>query len=683
MAKFARPNAYNGRKSNQAWTGEARFANQTETNAGDRGDLIVSPLTLDAAVDVLVADASTTVKGKIRIATDAEAIAGVSTVTAMTPHTVGLIAIAGAPLASEILAGIAELATQVETDAGVDDNRIVTPLKLKTNLTTPPAIGGTTPNTGAFTTLTATSAAGITLDATTASKLGTSAAGQDLTLYSTLGRVIVNAEEAAANAITLVSAAGGLDVDAALAINIDSSEVAATALTLSASGGGIDITAAANDIDIAATLASVNITANEAAADAVVITSSAGGIDITAVGGAGQDIDISNTGSVNISSSENAADAITIASSAGGMTLTATGSAGEDISITSAGSSINLLATENAAQSIYIRANGGVTETVDIRASQGTGAASVSLLSTAGGVTINGGLGTADAINITCGAAGGGIDVDAGTAGFIVDTTGGISLDAAAASNFTATGAFDITVSSTAGSINISGGEAAADAINIDAAAGGLDVDVALQMNLTSSQAAIDAVRVFASDAAGGVDVDAGTGGIAVDSTGAISIDAAGVSNFTTTGAFDLTVASTLGSVVISAGEDAADAITITASGVDSGINISAGSGNVNIAGKLALTSAATQLIVEGGAVTDFIGTATLIAGTITVLNTNIAATDRIFIQRDNLLGSPALGHLIYTIHAGADFVVNSYTAAGGPAATDVSSFVYFIVRQS
>ena len=38
-----------------------------------------------------------------------------------------------AAAASETLAGVAELATQAETDAGVDDLRIVTPLKLKTS----------------------------------------------------------------------------------------------------------------------------------------------------------------------------------------------------------------------------------------------------------------------------------------------------------------------------------------------------------------------------------------------------------------------------------------------------------------------------------------------------------------------------------------------------------------------
>ena len=39
--------------------------------------------------------------------------------------------VSGQP-ASETVAGIAELATQAETDAGTDDERIVTPLKLAT-----------------------------------------------------------------------------------------------------------------------------------------------------------------------------------------------------------------------------------------------------------------------------------------------------------------------------------------------------------------------------------------------------------------------------------------------------------------------------------------------------------------------------------------------------------------------
>jgi trimeric autotransporter adhesin len=66
----------------------------------------------------------------------------------------------GVNAASEGTSGIAELATQAETDTGTDDLRIVTPLKLKTNLASPPAIGGTAPSTAVFTTLDITSFAG-------------------------------------------------------------------------------------------------------------------------------------------------------------------------------------------------------------------------------------------------------------------------------------------------------------------------------------------------------------------------------------------------------------------------------------------------------------------------------------------------------------------------------------------
>jgi len=158
-----------------------------------------------------------------------------------------------------------------------------------------------------------------------ASDLTVGGAGIDLTLESTLGRVIVNAEEAADNAITLLSAAGGLDVDVALQLNLTSSEVAVDAIVINASGGGVDITAATNDIDVVATAGSVNITAGESAADSIVITSSIGGIDILAAGAAaGEDIDIVATGSsVNIEATEADANAITVKASdaAGGIVV--------------------------------------------------------------------------------------------------------------------------------------------------------------------------------------------------------------------------------------------------------------------------------------------------------------------------------------------------------------------------
>jgi|SRR5688572_30200896 len=113
MPKFARPNSYTGKQSNQYWTGDVRAATLAEALAGDSKQVYISPFTLDTAIGTIIGPAT------------------------------------------ETAAGIAEIATQAETNTGTDDQRIVTPLKLKTNLTTPPAIGGTTPAAGTFTTLTA------------------------------------------------------------------------------------------------------------------------------------------------------------------------------------------------------------------------------------------------------------------------------------------------------------------------------------------------------------------------------------------------------------------------------------------------------------------------------------------------------------------------------------------------
>lgn len=48
MPKFARPNSYNGKQSNQNWTGQVRAANPTEAAAGVSEQLYISPATLTA-----------------------------------------------------------------------------------------------------------------------------------------------------------------------------------------------------------------------------------------------------------------------------------------------------------------------------------------------------------------------------------------------------------------------------------------------------------------------------------------------------------------------------------------------------------------------------------------------------------------------------------------------------------
>lgn len=783
------------------------------------------------------AEATTSAPGIVELSTLAELQTGTAPAGAVptandVATVIAAVVVGAVPPATEIQQGIAELANQTEAETGTDDTRIMTALKVtqlldsgnhSASLTTLD-VSGTMTFTGG---LDVNTTGAISLDADMASNFSVDGAGVDLTLASAAGRVIVNGEEAAANAITLLSAAGGIDADAALQINIASSQNAVDAIRINASAGGIDIDAvgaATEDINITNTGGSVVIAATENVADAIVLNASAGGIDILAAGAATEDIDITNTagsirltsgeavadsmvfssaggidadavGQVNIVSTQSAVDAIVIEATVGGIDILASGAAaGEDIDIIATGSSVNVTSTENAAEAIYIRANGGVSETIRLHADQGTGVGSINIGSDVGGITLTAGLATADAINLVSSNAAGGIDIDAGTAGVIIDTTGGISLDAAAASNFTATGAFDITIQSTAGSILLNAGEAVTDAINIDST-GGFDLDAALEINITSSEAAVaDSIRIFASAADGGIDIDAGTGGITIDSTGAVSIDGAASSNFavsgagidltldsaagqliltggeaaanavrvqadnaaggidvdagtagitidttgvlsldsagatnlTATGAFDVTINSTAGSVIVSASESAVDAlqllstaggidilasgaaagedidiiatgssvniqsteavtdaITINASNAAGGINASVGTGGFNIAGNLNLTSVATRISMNGGAATDFIGQATLVAGTVTVANTNIAATDRIMVTRSALNGTPALGFLVTTISAGASFTVAAYNATGAAVVTDVSSFDYVIVRQT
>ena len=523
-------------------------------------------------------EATTSSFGIVQLATLAELQTGTAPAGAYVPTSndvatvIAGIVVGAVPPAQEGQAGIAELATQAETDAGVDDLRIVTPLKLANFV----ASGGFP---GVFTDLTATgtisftgaTGTGYAITAASASSIGTTGAGIDLTLSSAAGRVVVNGEEAAADAVRILSAAGGLDVNVALQMNLDSSQASATAIRLvtSNAGGGIDVDSGTGGIAIDSTGA---ISIDGAAASNLTVTGA--GIDLTLA---------SVGGSVLVSSTENAALAIflhanggtsetiqlradqgtsatsvQLLSDVGGVTITAGAANADAINLTTTNASGGIdidsgtggiiadttgsaviTSTANSSASIFLHANGGVSETIRLHADQGTGVASLDLLSDVGGITLTAGLGTADAINLVTSNAAGGIDVDAGTGGIDILTTGALSIDSAGTTNLTTTGAFALTVNSTAG-----------------------------QLTLQSGQAAADAVRINASNAAGGIDVDSGTGGITLDTTGAMSLDSAATSNYTVTGAgADLNLLSVGGSVLVDSTENAALAIRLHANG--------------------------------------------------------------------------------------------------------------------
>ncbi len=435
--------------------------------------------------------------------------------------------------------------------------------------------------------ITLDTAAGVSIDAAAASNFTVAGAGIDLTLDSGAGRVIIDGGEAGANAVTIDAsdAGGGIDCDSG------------TLGTILDSTGAISLDAAAAS----------NFTVTGA------------GIDLT--------LD-SASGRVIVNAEEAAANAITLLSAAGGL----------DANVAL---SMNLDSSEAAATAIVINASN----------------------------------------------AGGGIDCDSGTTGTILDSTGAISLDAAAASNFTVTGAgIDLTLDSAAGRVVVNAEEAIASAITLLSAAGGLDVDVALQMNLDSSQAAATAIVINSSNAGGGIDCDSGTGGTAIDSTGAISLDSAAASNFTATGAFDVTLSSTAGSMIVDGGEAVASAVQITASDAAGGIELVSGTGGIDFAAAGAVSMTPATASVAGAALTinANVGVATFtgqttgagVQATFTITNSTVAATSGIFVTVTNVGGNDARMTMERVFPAAGSFEV--MTQNNGAAALNGDVLINF-----
>jgi len=152
------------------------------------------------------------------------------------------------------------------------------------------------------------------------------------------------------------------------------------------------------------------------------------------------------------------------------------------------------------------------------------------------------------------------------------------------------------------------------------------------------------------------------------------------------TGAQTINIANSTGGKTVAIATGAgANSVTIGSTNTTSATTIQAGSGAINLTGDVNLTAVATKISMNGGAATDFIGTGTLTLGTVIILNTNIAAGDRIFLSRTAVNASTTLGELTYVINSGVSFVVTSVILGtpGSPQTNDVSSFAYVIFRQT
>jgi len=550
--------------------------------------------------------------------------------------------------------------------------------------------------------------------------------------------IVIDASDAAggmlisagSNDMVLTAVAGDIDLVADGAVNINKTGTGDTTIGSRATGGDVVIASSASvDIDPVTTL-TMAPTATVTTIDLGNITPTVsrttvinGGVvntahtDTLSLATGGVSTDAGATKTVNIMSGTNLLGTQTLniatGTAASGTKAVNIGNADGLTAITELGV-VHLNTSGPGATTIGNAGSGGAialttntSVSIDAKTASHftvTGAADLTLNTTAGSVVITGGEAAVDAIDINASNAAGGVDIDSGTGGVDVDTTGAITLDAAAASNFTVTGAFDLTVNTTAGQLALSSGKAAVNAVRVNAsnAAGGIDVDAGtagitvdttgllsldaagttnltttgafdLTVNstagsviVTGGEAAVDAVQINASNAAGGVDINVGTGGITVDTTGAMSFDAAAASNMTVTGAFDLTVNTTAGQLALDSGKAAVNAVRINASNAAGGMDIDAGTAGITIdtTGLLSLDSAGATNLTATGA---FDVTVNSTAGSI-VINGGESASDAIQLQA----GAAAGGITINSGAAGTGGVTIGGGTVGNVSITNV-----------
>ena len=462
----------------------------------------------------------------------------------------------------------------------------------------------------------------------------------------------------AAGSFTTLAATGAVDFDAG-----GSWESGGAAINV-----GADASADAINVGTGASARTITV-GNVTGATALALNSGTGGIALVSTG----------TGDITLDSDD------TLLLDADGV-LEINSSAG-----------VISIGNDTVAQDINI-GTGAAARTITI--GNGTGATAVDLVGGTGGCTVGN---NAVAQNVTVG------NKTGATALALECGTGNFTLEGVAASTMTIgqanqTGAISVGVSTAGNTVNVANAaNSGAQSVNIANGASGANSTV----NILSGNgtAGTQTLNVLGGNRAGALNLATGSaahvvaigsasaGAVTVDTAAGISLDAATASNFTVTGASaDLTLASSGGSVNITASEAASDAIVISASDAAGGITIDAGSGGVNVTGAdldvqggdLKISGAAQQLQVEGGAATDFIGQATLVSGTVTVANTNIAATDKVLVTREGVGASTALGVLDVSISAATSFTITALqpSTPGSTETGDVSVVNYFIVRQ-
>ena len=381
------------------------------------------------------------------------------------------------------------------------------------------------------------------------------------------------AEWAALRANAVYSAAG-LAISGSGNIDVDAT---GTGKLLLDGAGGIDIGTAANvAVDFNASTFQLDATGAlsiDSADDSnVTVTGSAKDLDIAVAGGGTQELRLASAGTgpsamhlnasaggMNIDVADmldiDVADEITIdtTSEDGHIAITSAHTAGDAILISANAAAGSILDVDAGIMDVDVQGTysldaSGVSIDSDAASNLSTSAGDLTLDAAAGSLNLSGGEADAAAVRIHADASAGGIDIDAGTAGIAIDTTGALSMDAAAASNLSVAGA-NLTLSTTssgnlvasaAGNVDVDGAD-----VTIDAT-GGLSMDAASASNLSVAGANLTLSTTssgnLVASAAGNVDVDGSD--VTIDASAGLSLDAADDSNLTVTGsAKDLDIA--------------------------------------------------------------------------------------------------------------------------------------------
>ncbi len=392
------------------------------------------------------------------------------------------------------------------------------------------------------------------------------------------------------NKVTNVNGAAGYTLDVANVINMNAAKSAAASIVIHASGaaGGIDIDAGSNGVSID-TLdgGAVSIDAIGAPSNfSLNATSDDDDLTIAVTGAKDASLILSSTGS-------NTGDAIQITASLGGIAITAQDNKTEDIT----GNSTNTI-TGNKLETITgnstITCNGATGFTLDCDKI----------------INLDSNDATAGAIKINASNAAGGIDIDSKTGGINITTTGNV-------------------VTATTGTTTVT--RTAAETITNGA---GSTRTVVGQYSVDSAQAAVNAIKINASHATGGIDIDCGTLGINTNTTGTSTNTAATGYTVATSGSGSNVSLTAAGGgaqeISLTSAGTGAGAITLdasTAGGLDVdvalGVDIQAGSGNINVD-------------TTSGAIT--IGTAGL-ATAIQIGNITATSTSTVSLNNLNVLG--------------------------------------------